>query len=127
MFSDFLTIVLFLKKLIRHIFFNVLDFRTYKLFRHKMQQQKNIRLTTFLGKTCHIGKKIYVFDQKVSSSLNYDHHSNITKKEPFKKFLYTTLKEKMVPCTKNYNFSSFWEYLWKAEGHSISEHPGGIP
>ena len=37
----------------------------------------------FFGKTCRIGKQLYIFVQKISPLLNYDRHSHFSKSVAF--------------------------------------------
>ena len=72
---------------------------------------------------------IYIYDQKLSSSLNDDQEGSLFRKTTFKEnFATQTFLEQSAPFPpKPKKTTKFWQCHLKAEGHSISEHTGVIP
>ena len=76
-----------------------------------------------------LAKQLYIFVQKILTLLNYDRHSHFSKKVHFYENMTTQLffgqSGPLHPKQQKYFF--FWRCHVKAEGRSISEHPGVIP
>ena len=118
-----------MKKYTRHSFFNAMDFWTFATFRNKWGPKNNIWPNFFVRKTCPICKTIvYICSKNINLIELWPTKSLFQKSTFLWKFDYTTFfwtKCSFAPKTKTNIF--FWQCHVKAEGRSISEHPGVIP